>query len=307
MAEENFKRDTLNWGEGRVSFIEWDDGVKKPGLQFAHATGFNALTYRKLLEPLAISFNIRSVDARGHGFTKLEAIPKHMFDWRIYCDDLIKSVENFVTKTGSPILLGGHSMGGASAIQVAAKRPDLVAGLILIEPVLMPSKFKLFLRFGRQYPFLKILPVIKRGMQLSDSTKKRRRNWKSAEQMFNSYKGRGAFATWPDEMIQDYISGGTEEVNNHLTLSCDPHWEAASFSCWKHDAMGMIKDINSPITLLQGEENSTTRAEGPELLKSRDSKGTFKTVEGASHFLPMEFPQLVQEEIVKIGKRIKII
>ena len=56
----------------------------KSGLQFAHATGFNALTYKEILEPLSEHFNIRAVDARGHGFTELKANPENMYDWKIY-------------------------------------------------------------------------------------------------------------------------------------------------------------------------------------------------------------------------------
>ena len=88
-----FERKKLDWGEGETSFIEIFDNKDKPGFQFAHATGFNALTYKELLEPLSDNFNVRAVDARGHGFTKLKANPQDMYDWKIYCDDLIKSVE----------------------------------------------------------------------------------------------------------------------------------------------------------------------------------------------------------------------
>ena len=63
-----------------------------------------------------------------------------MYDWAIYRDDLIRSVENFVERKGKPIILGGHSMGGATIMQVAASRPELVSGLVLIEPVLIPKK-----------------------------------------------------------------------------------------------------------------------------------------------------------------------
>ena len=52
---------------------------------------------------------MRAVDARGHGFTKLKANPQDMYDWKIYCDDLKKSVELFVEKTQKPIILS-HSM-----------------------------------------------------------------------------------------------------------------------------------------------------------------------------------------------------
>ena len=47
------KKKYHNWGEGKVSYIEWDEDKSMPGLQFCHATGFNSLTYKKLLEPLS--------------------------------------------------------------------------------------------------------------------------------------------------------------------------------------------------------------------------------------------------------------
>mgnify|MGYP001170263909 CR=1 FL=1 len=300
-----FERNNLDWGEGQVSLIETTDNIKKPGLQFAHATGFNALTYKEILEPLSEHFNIRAVDARGHGFTELKANPENMYDWKIYCDDLIRSVEIFANKIGEPIMLSGHSMGAASAIQVAAKRPDLVNGLVLVEPVLMPNAIKRIFRLGRKYPLLKIFPFIKQGMILSESTKKRRRNWKDKEEMFLSYKNKQAFITWPQEILKDYIDGGTEEIKDGVRLTCDPLWEAATFSCWKHDAMGMIKELNCPITLLQGEFNSTTRADGPKQLMERDKEGVHKVIKGASHFLPMEFPEIVRNEIINMKLRIQ--
>ena len=82
-----FERDNLDWGEGQVSFIGTTENLKKPGLQFAHATGFNALTYKKILEPLSEHFNIRAVDARGHGFTKLKANPENIIS-KILCMNL---------------------------------------------------------------------------------------------------------------------------------------------------------------------------------------------------------------------------
>ena len=39
-----FKKKYHNWGEGKVSYIEWGEDNSMPGLQFCHATGFNSLT-----------------------------------------------------------------------------------------------------------------------------------------------------------------------------------------------------------------------------------------------------------------------
>ena len=299
-----FERKKLDWGEGETSFIEIFDNTDKPGFQFAHATGFNALTYKELLEPLSDNFNVRAVDARGHGFTKLKANPQDMYDWKIYCDDLIKSVELFVEKTQKPIILSGHSMGAASAIQVAAIRPDLVSGLVLVDPVLMTNKIKVIFKIGRKYPLFKNFPIIKQGMMMSEATKKRRRYWKNKEEIFNSYKNKLIFKTWTETTIRNYIEGGTELIGDETRLTCDPLWEAATFSSWKHDAMGLIDKLNCPITLLQAEFNSTARGEGPIKLMKQDKLGVHKIVKGSTHFLPMEFPDIIKEEINNLQKRI---
>ena len=299
-----FERKKLDWGEGETSFIEIFDNKDKPGFQFAHATGFNALTYKELLEPLSDNFNVRAVDARGHGFTKLKANPQDMYDWKIYCDDLIKSVELFVEKTQKPIILSGHSMGAASAIQVAAIRPDLVSGLVLVDPVLMTNKIKVIFKIGRKYPLFKNFPIIKQGMMMSEATKKRRRYWKNKEEIFNSYKNKLIFKTWTETTIRNYIDGGTELIGDETRLTCDPLWEAATFSSWKHDAMGLIDKLNCPITLLQAEFNSTARGDGPIKLMKQDKLGVHKIVKGSTHFLPMEFPDIIKEEINSLQKRI---
>ena len=270
-----FERKSLDWGEGKTSFIEIFDNPDKPGFQFAHATGFNALTYKELLEPLSDSFNVRAVDARGHGF-----------------------------KTQKPIILSGHSMGAASAIQVAAIRPDLVSGLVLLDPVLMTNKIKVIFKIARKYPFFKNFPIIKQGMMMSEGTKKRRRNWKDKDEIFNSYKKKLIFKTWTETTIKNYIEGGTEIKGEEISLTCDPLWEAATFSSWKHDAMGLIDKLNCPITLLQAEFNSTARGNGPMKLMQQDKNGVHRIVKGSSHFLPMEFPQIIIKEINSLQRRI---
>ena len=149
---------TNNRGE-QFSYLSNESQKDAVNFVFFHATGFNAQTYEILLHKLAdkseSKFNVYALDQRGHGFTKLKANPQDMYDWKIYCDDLIKSVELFVEKTQKPIILSGHSMGAASAIQVAAIRPDLVSGLVLVDPVLMTNKIKVIFKIGRKYPLFK--------------------------------------------------------------------------------------------------------------------------------------------------------
>ena len=69
--------------------------------------------------------------------------------------------------------------------------------------------------------------------------------------------------------------------------------------------MNSIKNISCPITLLQGETGSTTRNIGVKRLKNKNSLDEFKVIKNSSHFLPMEFPKIIQEEIIKLNSRIK--
>ena len=64
------ERKWLPLSDGQMSYLEWDDaGRENEGgtLHFAHANGFNAQTYQRLLQPLSGRFQILVSDARGHG------------------------------------------------------------------------------------------------------------------------------------------------------------------------------------------------------------------------------------------------
>ena len=163
---------------------------------------------------------------------------------------------------------------------------------------------KVIFKIARKYPFLINFPIIKQAMRMSEGTKKRRRNWKDKDEIFNSYKKKLIFQTWTETTIKNYIEGCTEINGEEVSLTCDPLWEAATFSSWKHDAMGLIDKLNCPISLLQAEFNSTARGNGPKKLMQQDKNGVHKIVKGSSHFLPMEFPQLIIKEINNLQKRI---
>lgn len=121
---------------GPMSCLEWSasGGVT---LLFAHANGFNALTYRTLLDPLAAGFRIIACDLRGHGLSPLPAQPGFAKNWAIFRDDLLALAEAI---SDDPVIFAGHSLGGTASFMAAAKSPENVHALVLLEPVfLVPS------------------------------------------------------------------------------------------------------------------------------------------------------------------------
>jgi pimeloyl-ACP methyl ester carboxylesterase len=292
-------RRELALGDGTVSFLEWKGEGRKPALHFAHANGFNAMTYRHLLAPLATHFHIRAWDARGHGQTRLPADPTNHANWYVYRDDLIAFLEPLVAEAGGPVLLGGHSMGGATSLMVAAERPDLVRGLILVDPVMVPSVARWMLLAyklmgGRGGP-----------MSLAEGADRRRAVFADRDLMVKAYKGRGAFRTWPEEMIADYVEGGTfVRDDGQVELSCAPAWEAANFRAQGHDIWAALDKLKVPLTLLYASHGSTCRAPAPQRLGEVDPNATLLRVGGSTHFLPMEFPEIVRREMLALDARL---
>lgn len=284
-------------GEGDISYLEWGAGKGLPPFHFAHANGFNGQTYSEVLAPLASEFHIRAWDARGHGATTLEANPARQKGWNIYADDLIAMLENFHAETGQKVLLAGHSMGGTTSLLAAAKRPDLVRGLLLLDPVMIP------LFASRMMTVLNNLPFNIKRSGMVEAAARRRSQFENREAVVAAYLGRGAFRTWPDKMVQDYVAGGTHEVATGVELSCAPAWEAANFAGHRHNAWAALRKLQVPVSLLYAGIGSTCRAPAPALVAKVDKRATIARLGTCTHFLPMEKPEIVQAEMRALERR----
>jgi pimeloyl-ACP methyl ester carboxylesterase len=123
---------------GKLAGIEFGDPIKPFAAVWIHATGFNAMTYQSLLAPLGLRQRVAALDMRGHGRSTMPAKPGRMKSWHRYRDDVIEWLER---EAPHGVVLSGHSMGATVALLVAGKRPDLVKGLVLADPVIMPRVY----------------------------------------------------------------------------------------------------------------------------------------------------------------------
>lgn len=291
VAHEVPERRSIKMWDGEVSSLVWEAAdVRAPSIHFAHANGFNALTYRTLLDPLARDMRITASDLRGHGQTTLAANPKGMRSWLIYRDDILRTLNEL---DGRPKMLVGHSMGATASLMAALSKPNWVTGLVLIEPVIMPP------RYIRWTNILRSLGLAERMSPLVAQARNRRGIWPSREAMFEAYRGRGAFRTWPEEVVRDYITGGTVDFvdDKQVRLACTPGWEAANYSSNAVDVWRELDGLRCPLTLIVGDKRSTCPDPVVELLIARRPDIRVVKVTGASHFLPMEYPEIVRREI----------
>ena len=286
---------------GEMAGIEFGDPIKPFSAVWLHATGFNGMTYQSLLAPLELRQRVAALDMRGHGRSTLPAKPSRMKSWKRHRDDVIEWLEK---EAPHGVILGGHSMGGCVALMVAGKRPDLVKGLVLADPVIMAKDVYFWQHVLAPVSFLLSI----RGNHMSRRAKKRRAEFGSFREALDSYTGRGAFETWREPFLADYLLDGLERTDDRPAdsdeqtwrLLCDPKWEAATFAAQRNrpwSALRRVKKHKIPMTILRPTRNSVISDKVRARLIMAYPAMMMKAVRGTTHFLPMEAPYEVRDQL----------
>ena len=108
---------------------------KKQTLVFLHGIGASSYTWRHQYFDLSKKFNVILLDLAGFGKSDKDLI--HKYD----LDSHSKIVEEFLYHLDlGPCVLVGSSMGGAIALDVCRRKPDLVSKLIVLAPAVQPNR-----------------------------------------------------------------------------------------------------------------------------------------------------------------------
>ena len=274
-------------GPGEVAALEFGPQDRPIDVVFVHANGFNAQTYTSLLAPLSAGLRVLAIDQRGHGATPLPTRTEGRRSWIDLRDDLLALLKSL---DGPPVVLAGHSMGGTVSLLAAGARPAAVKGLVLLDPVIMPRLVALY----ALAPWTS--GALWKKMPIAEAALRRRSVFDDREAVVAAYTGRGAFKTWPEAMLVDYVDGGfLDREDGKVELACAPAWEASNYCAQGHDPWRAIRHVTGPVRILRAETGSTCRAGDSFVRRGKDV--VIETVAGTSHFLPMERPDLARDAI----------
>lgn len=287
--------------EGDMAALEFGDPASRLSALWLHATGFNAMTYQSILAPIGLRTKVQAVDLRGHGRTTLPANPRKMKSWKRHRDDVIAYLDREAPT--KPVVLGGHSMGATVALLVAGARPEKVAGLVLVDPVILPHAVY---RYAHLFP--PMLSLINRGSGMARRAKKRRSDFGSQQEILESYKGRGAFSTWREPFLGDYVLDGFDRVDENdpdsedqtWRLLCTPKWEGATFAAQRNrpwGALSVVRKNKIPTTILRPEKNSVMSDAVTAKILRKVPHVVLKERVNTTHFLPMEAPYDVRDQL----------
>lgn len=268
--------------DGSMSVLDLGERTRPVDLIFVHANGFNAATYRFLLDPLAGERRVLAPDLRGHGRSTLPAVPAWRRDWHDFREDLVALID---AVDGPPMVLAGHSMGAVAALLAAERRQHRVKSVLMLDPVILPRAASLLMswplagRMARRYP-------------LVAAALRRRTRFKDRKEAIDAYRGRGAFRDWPEHVLADYVSDGFREVDDGVELICAPGWEASNYAAQGHDPWPVLRRMERPVRILKAERGSTCSL-GPAQIKGV----TVDVVAEGNHFFPMIAPDAAQDAL----------
>lgn len=268
-----------------LCYFEWGTATgAAPTVLLAHATGFHARCWDRVVAELPATRHVVAIDQRGHG--RSAKIPP--FNWESFGADLAA----FVAKLNLQSLVGvGHSMGGHAVVQAAAREGHRFERLVLVDPVILDPA---------HYAAMK--DMMDQQQPDEHPTAKRNNQWRSWQAMFERLRGRGSFAVWRDDALEDYCRFGLlpNPDGPDWMLACPPWVEASIYTGSAGRAIhDLFATIEVPVVVLRGEKRA--RAESMDFLASptwenlanQFPQGRDVYLPHLTHFIPMQDPALV--------------
>ena len=261
-------------------------------LVFSHANGFPAGTYRMLFDVWkAAGHQVHAVEKFGH-----DPARPPTSNWPGLRDELVALIEDVATE---PVFLVGHSLGGWCSVLAAAKRPDLVKGIVLIDSPLMGPWLAGAIRLTKPTPIFK-------RFSPGHVSKGRRQHWPSAQAAHDHFAAKKIFARWHPQVLSDYIACGIEpdtatavDANKGHRLSFKRDIETRIYNTLPHHIPSLLRThpLRCDLAFIGGTESVEVRQLGMRHTE-RLTRGRVSWIAG-SHLFPFERPAETAAEVLR--------
>jgi pimeloyl-ACP methyl ester carboxylesterase len=263
--------DYLRINGARIHRLDW--GGDGPPIVILHATGFLARIYQKNALALRSSGRVYAYDQLGHGDSEVPDLGD--ISWYRTADDL----EEFLVATGlHGVRAFGHSAGGTAIAAVAARRPDLIARAMLVEPVIVDPA-----------------DPLERPNDLYERTLKRKPMFDSLAAMYANFANRPPYSAWRADVLRDYCEHGTRAAaDGTRVLKCPPEVEARLYQTARDfDGLSHILACSVPMLVVFGERSDSPGLAFAKRVVHGAPHRRVVVVPGAGHLVPMEQPDEV--------------
>jgi len=261
-----------------------DFGGQGTPVLFAHANGYPPGSYRQLLDRLGAG--CRVVAVRHRPLWGAPEPPAGRLRWGTFADDLLDTLDT--SGLERPWLLG-HSMGGTIGLLAASRAPERFRGLLLLDPVFLPTRFVLGARLLPRRRRER-MPMIRRALA-------RPRAFADRAEAFAFYRGKRAFRDLDDAALWDYVSASCRPAaGGGLELAFPAPWEAAIYGSaplvWP-----ALARVRLPMLGLRGEQSDTLTAAMFLRWGRLQPRAELHSCPGG-HLFPLEHPAPVAQRVL---------
>jgi pimeloyl-ACP methyl ester carboxylesterase len=263
----------------RHHYLEWGDSAN-PSLLMVHATGLCANCWLPLAQDLAVDYHVLALDQRGHGDTDPS---DRGYSFELVGQDVAAVIEALDLWS---LRVVGHSSGGLATLMAASQLPNRIVQACLTET-----------RVGES-------PANAPPGELQERanrTRLKREVWESREALYQAYRRRTVFKDWDEVAFEAYIEGGTRLLSDgRAQLKCLPEVEATFYEQRESlQVFNYFDGLRGQFLLLLGSypEAQTLQDVGVRRFQKMVKGASVKPMSMGSHFLPMEHPKEVLQEI----------
>jgi 3-oxoadipate enol-lactonase len=259
----NGRRRHVGENEAKISYLvtrKVRHGTAKTIL-LIHGAGMSARSWALQLQGLSASHQVLAMDLPGHGASD----PISDASVESYAD---AACTLLATLDIGPVFVAGHSLGGSVALSLAARRPELVKGLVLISSCAKTSQSS-----GTFKTLLGSLPAAF-GRMLFSSTAR------------SFLFALGATNSAVQLALKDLRNCRPETVKKDMAAA-----EAMNLE-------NVAQNLRSPTLILCGTSDIVTPLRLSEKLTELIPGAQLHVVDQAGHMLPLEAPERVNQEIL---------
>jgi pimeloyl-ACP methyl ester carboxylesterase len=274
----------------------------RSALAFAHANSYPAASYQPLFDALATAFDVHAHPKLGHD-------PLHPVTdcWPA----LVREYETWLFAQNSshnaqtPWLLVGHSLGGYLSLMVAARHPQRVRGVVLLDSPVVG---------GWQAGALWLAKRLGLADRVSPArfALTRRERFESVEEAFKHFRSKSVFAQFTDGALNAYLRAGlapVKEGKEGLKLAFDRRVEARIYSTLPHNLTQVVRKLQTltpriPVGFVRGTQSQEMEQAGLRYTSWLVPPAYMRSIEG-THLFPLERPDETAQMIHLLSEELQ--
>lgn len=255
--------------------VEWLEAGSGPAVILVHSSASGHRQWRRLIDDLKGRYRCVAVNLFGYGSTS-----PWPADRRQSLADQAELVAAVVADLGEPVILVGHSLGGAVSLEAAFRLRERLRAVVAFEPIL----FSLLKTHGPAAAFAEILDIASRYRVLGAIEK-----WDEAGEMFVDYwSGAGSWSAMSEE----------RKIGLRVMLPNVAHeWDAVI------DAGRSLSDwggISAPVHIMRAADTRRPTHAIASLLTGTHRHWRLHEVSAGGHMAPVARPDLVNPPLAEI-------